>query len=52
MDEKMIYCKTTDELKCPICGSKHICIKSGMLTDLYICENCGFESRDLIDEKN
>jgi len=49
--EKMIYNKTTDEFKCPICGSKRIYVKSGMMVDLYICQDCGFESRDLDDGK-
>ena len=52
MEEKMIYCRATDTLKCPKCGSKKIYVKSGMMADLYICQECGFEARDLEDEKN
>ena len=34
---------------CPKCNSDKMRIKSGMFTDLYICENCGYESRDIND---
>jgi len=43
----MIYIKETDKLKCSKCGSEHIYIKSGMMSDLYICLDCGHESRDI-----
>lgn len=33
-------------MKCPKCNSENIRIKSGMTCDLYICEDCGFETRD------
>ena len=47
----MLYNKETGKLKCPKCGSYHIYIKSGMMCDLYICTDCGFESRDIEFEK-
>lgn len=31
--------------KCPYCGSTDIHIKSGMFTDLYICNKCKKEWR-------
>ena len=42
----MIYCEATDTFTCPKCGSKNVYSKPGMLTDLYICKECGFESRE------
>ena len=33
-------------MKCPKCGSTKIRIKSGMFADLYICTNCGYETRN------
>ena len=33
-------------MKCPKCNSTHIRVKTGMMCDLYICEDCGFETRD------
>lgn len=35
-----------DKYICPKCKSEHVHIKSGMFTDLFICEDCGYESRD------
>lgn len=35
------------EFTCPKCGSHHVIVKSGMMCDLYICADCGYESRDL-----
>ena len=48
---KMIYSTKTNSFKCPKCGSTNIYVKCGMTTDLYICMNCGFESRDIEFEK-
>ena len=45
--DKMIYCSITDNIKCPKCGSYHVYVKSGIMTDLYICMDCSFESRDI-----
>lgn len=33
-------------MKCPKCNSEKIRVKSGIFTDLYICEDCGFETRN------
>lgn len=46
----MIYNKKEDKLYCSQCNSDNIYIKSGMMADLYICNNCGYESRDIIKE--
>lgn len=45
VEQRMEYNLTTEEYTCPVCGSKHIRVKSGMTADLYICEDCGLESR-------
>ena len=47
----MIYNQKTNQFTCPYCNSHSITVKSGMLCDLYICQNCGYESRDLEYEK-
>lgn len=52
MGDKMIYCRATDRMKCPKCNSTNVRVKSGINADMYICEDCGFESKDIIDEKN
>lgn len=36
-------------MKCPKCNSTHIRVKAGMMCDLYICEKCGFETRNTKD---
>ena len=33
-------------MKCPKCNSIYIKVKAGMMCDLYICEDCGFETRN------
>jgi len=33
-------------MKCPKCDSEDIRIKSGIMCDLFICENCNFETRN------
>ena len=48
---KMIYSTKTNSFKCPKCGGTNIYVKSGMLLDLYICNECGFESRNIKFEK-
>ena len=44
---KMIYDKENDKVICPRCKSDNVYIKCGMFCDLYICNNCGYESRDV-----
>jgi len=44
---KMIYDKENDKVICPRCKSDNVYIKCGMFCDLYICNNCGYESRDI-----
>lgn len=45
--ESMFWDKKNQEYICPECQSNKVYCKAGMTTDLYICSNCGFESRDL-----
>lgn len=33
-------------MKCPKCNSTRIRVKVGMMCDLYICNDCGFETRN------
>lgn len=33
-------------MKCPKCGSNKIRVKLGTFTDLYICEDCNYETRN------
>jgi len=49
MNNNIIYNSTTNTLKCPRCGSESIYVKCGMIVDLYTCNDCGFESRDVIE---
>lgn len=43
----IIYNKETGTFKCPKCKSSNVWIKSGLMSDLYTCNECGYESRDL-----
>jgi len=45
--ESMFWDKKNQEYICPECQSHNIFCKCGMMADLYICNDCGFESRDL-----
>jgi len=33
-------------MKCPKCKKDTIHVKCGMFCDLYICDNCGYETRN------
>ncbi len=44
--EDLLWAGNINIMKCPKCGSSHIRVKAGMMCDLYICTNCGFETRD------
>ncbi len=43
----MIYNKKELKIYCSKCNSTNIYIKSGLMTDLYVCRDCGHESRNL-----
>lgn len=45
--ETMFWDKKNQEYICSQCQSHNVFCKCGMMADLYICNDCGFESRDL-----
>ena len=45
--DDMIWDGKNYEYTCPECGSHKVYCKAGMMSDLYICNDCGFESRNL-----
>jgi len=45
--ESMVWDNKNQEYICPKCQSHNVHCKVGMMADLYICNDCGFESRDL-----
>ena len=49
--DKMIWDETLEKYFCPKCDSSKVYVKSGMFADLFVCENCGFESRSYVTVK-
>lgn len=45
IEEEAINWNKEHMLKCPQCGSNHIRIKTGMMCDLYTCNDCNWEWR-------
>lgn len=46
---RMFFDSIHKQFVCPKCGNRNIHVKSGMFSDLYICEKCGHEARTIED---
>lgn len=47
IDKNILYNEKTGKFTCPNCNSHNVSVHPGMFVDLYFCNNCGYESRDI-----
>ena len=51
-ENAMWFDSKTQNYVCPKCRITHIRIKPGVFVDLFICENCNFEAREVVEMKS